>query len=132
MWSWPQKKSSLNYAKPFSGIGLISSKGFDVKIVNNINPRDLHKLASSVVSLPDVLDPLYDKVPFANNLPTDIPLDEANKVLLALVDEPPTHTKDGGIFRKGYNKELDEIVEWSTIIILIFDAKSLSINKSNW
>ena len=78
---------------------------------NNISPRDVHKLASSVISIPDVLDPISDKSPFNNNLPENIPLDEANVVLLALVDNPPIQLKDGGVFRTGYNKELDEIVE---------------------
>ena len=81
---------------------------------NNISPRDLHKLASSVVSLPDVLDPLDGIAPFTNTLPSNIPLDEANAVLLALVDEPPVQMKDGGVFRKGYNNDLDEIVEMAT------------------
>ncbi|MGB2560727.1 MAG: DNA mismatch repair protein MutS [Akkermansiaceae bacterium] len=84
---------------------------------NSGNARDLMSLLSSLQQIPNLrshLEALHDQTP-AGSLQTELlqglHLFPALTDLLecALVDEPPAGTKDGGMIRDGFNKELDEL-----------------------
>ena len=75
----------------------------------NFNPRDLRMLTSSLEVV--------------SGLSGDLGLNASERVRLAervtqlnqaLVDDPPVATKDGGVFRKGYQSDLDEWIDLST------------------
>ncbi len=80
--------------------------------VGRANPRDLVKLKTSLAQLPRI------KMQF-NQLDEPLLQDilERLKLLIevqesieeAIVEEPPTSTRDGDIFKDGYNEELDEL-----------------------
>ena len=78
------------------------------------NARDLLALATSLASLPDItgdlsaialsevaLSALRDRLGDFAEL--------SDKLLLAVVDEPPVSVKEGGMFRDGYDTQLDEL-----------------------
>lgn len=78
------------------------------------NARDLLALATSLASLPDItgdlsaialsevaLSALRDRLGDFAEL--------SDKLLRAVVDEPPVSVKEGGMFRDGYNTQLDEL-----------------------
>lgn len=80
--------------------------------VGSANARDLVSLRSSLAALPAIqkvlsectsrtLSNLYKHM----NLHQDILIELAN----AIVDEPPFSVREGGMIRKGYNAELDEL-----------------------
>lgn len=83
-------------------------------------PRELGALRSSLLLLPDI-DVLVESAESGSILaaseilggPVDHCEELASELELALVEEPPTHTRDGGIFAQGYNEDLDELVELS-------------------
>ena len=79
--------------------------------VGNINPRDMLALANSLEMVPAVRTLLssYD-LPLIERLRENIcEMPElVEKILSAIVDEPPATVSDGGVIREGYNKELDE------------------------
>ncbi len=78
-------------------------------------PRDLAALRVSIKELPKLaayLDSLETtRAPGQGSvLPPITPMPELEQLLdAALADEPPAHARDGGIFREGYNSELDEL-----------------------
>lgn len=78
------------------------------------NARDLLALATSLASLPDItgdlsaialsevaLSALRDRLGDFAEL--------SDKLLRAVVDEPPVSVKEGGMFRDGYDTQLDEL-----------------------
>ncbi|MCU0661051.1 MAG: DNA mismatch repair protein MutS [Myxococcota bacterium] len=76
-------------------------------------PRDLGSLRTSLLELPE-LDTLLDSCPEPDAeevLGGRLDRAEALASALdrALVDEPPTTAKDGGIFREGFDARLDEL-----------------------
>ena len=80
-------------------------------------PRDLGALRSSLAAAPEALAAvrsIADVTPTTSDLEVlhlDVDLLEPLEALLerALVDEPPAHTRDGGMLRPGYDDELDEL-----------------------
>jgi DNA mismatch repair protein MutS len=89
----------------------------------NGNARDLAAIRTSLEVLPDLRQHLgtLNRSALAENgfcaeLETKIhPLPDLLKLLTeALVDEPPAFLKEGGIFRVGYDRELDELRNAST------------------
>ena len=96
--------------------------------LNRCQPRDLAALRESLSSLPAVRDALLlheDGLPTAEEargdcLPPalfrlvrrwDDMSDLADLLNRALVDELPVQVTDGGLFRQGYNAELDELLD---------------------
>lgn len=76
------------------------------------NARDMVALGGSLAELPGLRDvlagapagPLPDLAKNIRPLPDLVAL-----IARAIVDEPPAVIKDGGLFRKGYHPELDEL-----------------------
>lgn len=80
--------------------------------MGNINPRDLLGIGQSLGRLPDVMQWVDEVVPDRYGLSDDLLANlwaMHERVLTWLVDEPPTHTRDGGYMRDGINEELDEL-----------------------
>jgi DNA mismatch repair protein MutS len=77
------------------------------------NPRDLVSLRQSLESLPSILEALESADGYLKVIQDSIdPLPELRDELeQALVDSPPSVLSDGGIFREGYDDELDELKE---------------------
>jgi DNA mismatch repair protein MutS len=81
------------------------------------NARDLRSLAISLAALPKLGRALsHCQSPLLRMLVRPLEgLGELEQVLAAaVVDEPPLSLKEGGIFRPGYNPELDEWARLST------------------
>ncbi len=75
-----------------------------------ISPRGAQSVAFSLLKLENVKDALKKAKSQRIKLLTDLidPLEELYAYILkALVETPPTVVKDGGIFKDGYNAELD-------------------------
>lgn len=75
-----------------------------------ITPRGAQSIAYSLKKLVFVKDALRKAKTMRITLLRDIidPMEDlANHIMGALVDTPPVTVKDGGIFREGYNAELD-------------------------
>ena len=82
------------------------------------NARDLQSLAKSLLAVPDIRDhltaltagPLGDQLnPRLRDFRELVDLLE-----LAIADEPPATIREGGLFRDGYSKQLDELRSAST------------------
>jgi DNA mismatch repair protein MutS len=88
--------------------------------VGAVTPRELAALRDSLQALPQ-LEAVIDQVRESSLLHDQAVLgdrledcsDLAGELARALVDDPPTHTRDGGIFARGYHGHLDELVELS-------------------
>ncbi|MBE5665565.1 DNA mismatch repair protein MutS [Staphylococcus sp. SS251] len=81
----------------------------------NVNARDLIQLKHSISEIPNIKALLnsmnQDTLEQVNQLE---PLDDLLEVLEhSLVEEPPISVKDGGMFKVGFNKQLDEYLEAS-------------------
>jgi DNA mismatch repair protein MutS len=77
-------------------------------------PRDLGVLRASLAAVAD-LDDLVTSCPAQDadevlGGPLDRALDLVEALGRALVDEPPLTTRDGGVFREGFDAALDELV----------------------
>lgn len=83
-------------------------------------PRDLGLLRDSLFSVPEI-EQLLSNADAGLTIETREVLggpledcsDLAAELTRALVDEPPTNTREGGIFSDGYREALDELVELS-------------------
>ncbi|MDB4737748.1 DNA mismatch repair protein MutS [Verrucomicrobiales bacterium] len=82
------------------------------------NARDLQALAKSILAIPEAKDHLtaLDGGSLASELITRMRAFRELVELLesAIADEPPATLKDGGMFRDGYNKQIDELRGAST------------------
>ncbi|QSY53131.1 DNA mismatch repair protein MutS [Staphylococcus simiae] len=81
----------------------------------NVNARDLIQLKHSISEIPNIkalLDSMnHQSLAKINQLE---PLDDLLEVLEnSLVEEPPISIKDGGLFKVGFNHQLDEYLEAS-------------------
>lgn len=81
----------------------------------NVNARDLIQLKYSISEIPNIKQLLSqlesDKITQFDELE---PLDDLLEVLEnSLVEEPPISVKDGGLFKTGFNQQLDEYLEAS-------------------
>ncbi len=84
---------------------------------NSGNARDLHALKRSLQQLPSLRELLGSiEIPLIQELTqTIVPQPELIELLeRALVDEPPLAVKEGGLIRRGYHAELDELLSAST------------------
>ena len=90
-------------------------------VLQVVSPRELGRLHSSLRQLPGLVgllreageSSLSQEVPALLRDPGDLLVDVADALEEALVDEPPTNSREGGIIRKGYNDELDDLVDLS-------------------
>lgn len=82
-------------------------------------PRDVHALGRSLAAMPALAE-LLAAAPapllagLAGPLAAGEVKDLAATLTSALVDEPPAVQADGGFIRKGYHRELDELIELSS------------------
>lgn len=83
----------------------------------SVNPRDLIQLRETLKIIPNLIDVLnkYESK-LINNLSSKIDPHNELKELLekSIKDEPPILIKEGGIFKKGYNKTLDNLKDINT------------------
>jgi DNA mismatch repair protein MutS len=76
------------------------------------SPRDLVALKTSLLAVPQVAEALSKakSATLVAHRAALVPLDEVTGLIeRALVAEPPAQLRDGGVFRAGYNAELDEL-----------------------
>ncbi|MBN8724319.1 MAG: DNA mismatch repair protein MutS [Acidobacteria bacterium] len=76
------------------------------------NPRDLLSLKSSLEIIPEVkllLEQATSSLLEVLREDLDELSDISNLIKEAITDEPPANLSDGGVFREGYHKELDEL-----------------------
>ncbi|MBI5972368.1 DNA mismatch repair protein MutS [Staphylococcus caledonicus] len=81
----------------------------------NVNARDLIQLKHSISEIPNIkslLNEMGEKT--TQQFDALEPLEDLLQVLEdSLVEEPPISVKDGGIFKQGFSKQLDEYLEAS-------------------
>ncbi|HDI79259.1 MAG TPA: DNA mismatch repair protein MutS [Desulfobacteraceae bacterium] len=80
------------------------------------NPRDLVALKDSIGFVPEIKDLLIDSnSPPLNSLAQQMDELQDIKDLIenAIVQDPPSHTRDGGYIREGYDSRLDELISIS-------------------
>lgn len=80
--------------------------------VGSANARDLVSLRTSLQVLPKIKNILNgNSTVLLNELNKNIHLNEdvLNVLSKAIIDEPPFSTREGGMIKKGYNAELDEL-----------------------
>ncbi len=80
----------------------------------SISPRDLDSLRSSLNTVKDLKqflseEPLKSKLMKRLVKSIDTHKQVAQKLAEAIVEDPPLVLRDGGIFKKGYSKELDDL-----------------------
>ncbi len=81
---------------------------------DSINPRDMGALRSSLQLLPEIEEILSEfKASYLDRMMNKIERMEGlrKKLEQALVDEPPHSPREGGLIKKGYSEELDELRE---------------------
>lgn len=81
--------------------------------LNRASPRDLSSLKNSLNKLPRLKSILLDGTSgLIHELGENLdPLEDlALLIETAIVDEPPLNLKEGGLFRQGYNSDLDEFI----------------------
>ena len=84
--------------------------------LGTVNPRELGSLRNSLVVLPELSAfveelasrPTDGEIPKLLSLGDDLLTDVAQELEDALVEAPPAHTRDGGVFRNGSDRLLDE------------------------
>lgn len=80
--------------------------------VGRTSARDLLQLADSLGRVPGIAEQIEEiDDPLLQRIHAELhPVDELRTTIKeALVEEPPASTRDGGMFREGYNDELDEL-----------------------
>lgn len=93
--------------------GILDIKRIMTKIVyGSANARELRSLCSATANLPELKSILSNTTSsylreLYNSIDT---LEDINELINnAIVDDPPFSVREGGMIRKGYNSELDEI-----------------------
>lgn len=85
--------------------------------LRSARPRDLLRLKLALIALPEIKATLSDNLASGiQNLYQQLHLhpDMAEELEQALVENPPAVIRDGGVFAKGYDEELDELLALST------------------
>ena len=75
--------------------------------MNTANAVDCQRLTKTLAAAPEILKAI-DAEPFAEFAQTDPLTPLYTRLKDAFVENPPVQMTDGGLFRDGYNKELDE------------------------
>jgi DNA mismatch repair protein MutS len=99
--------------------GMLGSLGDLERLMGRIaadraTPRDLQALADSAERLPAVKQHLQEqRAPLLQELWSAIdPLEDlAATIRRTLVDDPPTHLREGGVIRPGVSAELDQLLD---------------------
>lgn len=81
----------------------------------NVNARDLIQLKHSISEISNIKSLLESMNDVASNQFSSLePLEDLLQVLEdSLIEEPPISIKDGGLFKQGFSKQLDEYLEAS-------------------
>ena len=81
----------------------------------NVNARDLIQLKHSISEIPHIKQLLLEMdQTFSQQFDKLEPLDDLLDVLEnSIVEEPPISVKDGGLFKRGFNQQLDEYLDAS-------------------
>ena len=83
--------------------------------MRRIGPRELQRLGLSLAELPALIKSLEPLSGFRNQLDRiGEHIDASDRILHALVDEPPALIQKGGIFKPGIDDELDELKHLSS------------------
>ena len=72
----------------------------------NATPRDILRLISTLKYAPMILD-VFENCNAISHLKCDVCADLYDKISDIIVENPPLNLKEGGVFKKGYNAELD-------------------------
>ncbi len=81
------------------------------------NARDLISLKNSISQLPDLRETIKAaQSPLLNYFYKELDtLDDIyNLINISIVDDPPVTIKEGGIIKKGYNEEVDKLIDVTT------------------
>ena len=81
------------------------------------NARDLISLKNSISQLPDLKETIRGvKSNLLHNLYMQLDtLDDIyNLINISIIDDPPITIKEGGIIKKGYNEEVDKLIDVTT------------------
>lgn len=82
-----------------------------------VNARDLISLKSSIMQLPNLKDAIKNvNSEFLRNVDAelDVLTDIYELIENSIVEEPPLTVKEGGLIKKGYKPEIDELIEATT------------------
>lgn len=88
-------------------------------LMDAVTPRELARLGRSLASLPKLArmlssasaSSLSGALPELLRWPADDLADVAKAILDAMVEDPPITTRDGGVFRRGHDPELDQVID---------------------
>lgn len=82
-----------------------------------VNARDLISLKNSIMQLPNLKETIKNvNSEFLKNIDSelDILFDIYELIEASIVEEPPLTVKEGGLIKKGYKPEIDELIEATT------------------
>ena len=82
-----------------------------------VNARDLISLKNSIMQLPNLKDAIKNvNSEFLKNVDVelDVLTDIYELIEASIVEEPPLTVKEGGLIKKGYKPEIDELIEATT------------------
>lgn len=82
-----------------------------------VNARDLISLKNSIMQLPNLKDAIKNvNSEFLKNIDSELDIlsDIYELIEASIVEEPPLTVKEGGLIKKGYKPEIDELIEATT------------------
>lgn len=102
--------------------------------LKNARPKDFYNLKESLKSIKDLKEALMDlpsnDLKLINNI--DYHQDIIDFIERSIINEPPLLIKDGGVIKKGFDKDLDELRELATNsnrFILELEEKEQNLNN---
>ena len=82
-----------------------------------VNARDLISLKNSIMQLPNLKETIKNvNGEFLKNIDSELDIlsDIYELIEASIVEEPPLTVKEGGLIKKGYKPEIDELIEATT------------------
>ena len=82
-----------------------------------VNARDLISLKNSIMQLPNLKETIKNvNSQFLKNIDNELDIlsDIYELIEASIVEEPPLTVKEGGLIKKGYKTEIDELIEATT------------------
>ena len=82
-----------------------------------VNARDLISLKNSIMQLPNLKETIKNvNSEFLKNIDSELDIlsDIYELIEASIVEEPPLTVKEGGLIKKGYKPEIDELIEATT------------------